>query len=533
MLYSFRKGKDKKQDKEQPVFIMTFIRRYVILSLFIFSINFSEESRILAIFPNPGHDGDISNKALVTILLERGHHVDLISRFEIIENVENSLGNYTFLLNFNEIDDYSESCSSSEFTSDPVWYTSEEFGNKLCNMLGDKEMQKLFRNLRENFKYDIILMEIFGAKCFIGLGEFLKAPVILISNQVQLSWIEESIVNPESIYITNCFKELNSEASNIFTRLRNSLMILFQNYQFYRYTQRQTEIMRKYLDPKLPEITQMEKNVSLILSNSHYSLNSIRPLTSAFVQIGGLHIAEDKSKLSSKLKRWMDKNTKGIVYFDLGPKILLENLPRKMIIAFLASFAKIKPFQVLLRVKDVEKLPLELPRNVKACAHIPRIQVLAHKNVKAFITLGENFALQEALYFGVPIIGISYSLVHSQNLQSLVEKFVAFEINFEDLNEPKINEALTIVLNVKIISQQAKRWSKIFKDRPSSAKETAIYWIEYIIDGPKSFKSPTIFLDWYQYELLDIYALLLFFLLSLIYSFVLILKKIKIENFFL
>lgn len=135
---------------------MTFIRRYVILALFIF-INFSEESRILAIFPNPGHDEDISNKALVTILLERGHHVDLMSRFETIENVEN----YTFLLNFNEIDDYSESRSSNEFTSDQVWwYTSEEFGSKLCNMLGDKVMQKLFRKLKENCKYDIILMEV-------------------------------------------------------------------------------------------------------------------------------------------------------------------------------------------------------------------------------------------------------------------------------------------------------------------------------------------------------------------------------------
>lgn len=72
----------------------------------------------------------------------------------------------------------------------------------------------------------------------------------------------------------------------------------------------------------------------------------------------------------------MDKSTKGIVYFDLGPEIALENLPRKMIIDFLASFAKIKPIQVLMRVKDVEKLPLELPRNVKAFTHIPRIQVL-------------------------------------------------------------------------------------------------------------------------------------------------------------
>ncbi|XP_051160986.1 UDP-glucosyltransferase 2-like [Leptopilina boulardi] len=516
---------------------MTFIQRYVIFVFFIFYlfIHLSEESRILAIFPNSKNE-EIFNKALVKILLERGHHVDLITSFEMLILSEN----YKLLFNLEKIFNYSNFYLSNEFNyltipSNSIWHTSKNYANELCNIMGNKKIQKLLREIKKNSHYDVILMEIFGAKCFIGLGEFLKLPIITISNFFQLPLIDKSIGNSKSIFISNNFMDL-SEIGNFVTRLKKNLLKYFQTYQLYYYTQRQTEIMRKYLDPNMPEIGEIEKNISLILLNSHFNLNSTKAVTNEIIQIGGLHINEDKIKLSLKLKSWMDKSTKGIVYFDLGSKILMENLPKKIIIAFLASFGKIKFYRILMKIKNIENFPLELPRNVKTFTNISRIQVLAHKNVKAFITLGENLAIQEALYFAIPIIGISISSDHSQNLRELVQKFVAFEINFENLNERHISEALTIVLKVKLFRIQTQRWSKIFKDRALSAKDTAIYWIEYIIkNGPNSLKSPTPSPLWYQTEFLDIYAFLLISLLSFTCLIVRLIKKlIKInEKFFI
>lgn len=53
--------------------------------------------------------------------------------------------------------------------------------------------------------------------------------------------------------------------------------------------------------------------------------------------------------------------------------------------------------------------------------------------------------------------------------------------------------------------------SKQFKDRPASALETAIYWVEYVIRyrGAPHLRSIAVDLPWYQYYLIDVIAALI------------------------
>lgn len=53
-----------------------------------------------------------------------------------------------------------------------------------------------------------------------------------------------------------------------------------------------------------------------------------------------------------------------------------------------------------------------------------------------------------------------------------------------------------------------KKVSELFKDRPASALETAIYWIEYVIkyQGAPHLRSIAADLSWYQYYLVDVIA---------------------------
>lgn len=129
-----------------------------------------------------------------------------------------------------------------------------------------------------------------------GLSEFLKVPLIIgITNNLQFQVDDESMEYSKSIIVPNLLEF--SKTRNFFNRLKNYLVALYRSCEYSIYAEKQTEIMRKYLHPKLSEIREIEKNISLILSNSHSSLNSIQTFTS-FIQIGGLHILEDKGKLS-------------------------------------------------------------------------------------------------------------------------------------------------------------------------------------------------------------------------------------------
>ncbi|KAK0175099.1 hypothetical protein PV327_008879 [Microctonus hyperodae] len=75
------------------------------------------------------------------------------------------------------------------------------------------------------------------------------------------------------------------------------------------------------------------------------------------------------------------------------------------------------------------------------------------------------------------------------------------------------------------LGKAAKYHSKRFLDRPLSAIDTAIYWIEYAIrNGPGSLRSPAVDMSWWQVALLDVYAFLTLTFITISYLIVVILK---------
>ena len=73
----------------------------------------------------------------------------------------------------------------------------------------------------------------------------------------------------------------------------------------------------------------------------------------------------------------MDESKHGVVYFTLGSMVLIETLPKESLLAIYASFAKIAPIRVLMKIYDEGKLPQGLPKNVLTSKWIPQIPVLS------------------------------------------------------------------------------------------------------------------------------------------------------------
>lgn len=66
--------------------------------------------------------------------------------------------------------------------------------------------------------------------------------------------------------------------------------------------------------------------------------------------------------------------------------------------------------------------------------------------------------------------------------------------------------------------ENIKKLSRLFRDRPLSAIDTAIYWIEYVIrNGNDPLRSPMMDMTWWQIALVDVYAAVLFGLFIFIY----------------
>lgn len=76
--------------------------------------------------------------------------------------------------------------------------------------------------------------------------------------------------------------------------------------------------------------------------------------------------------------------------------------------------------------------------------------------------------------------------------------------------------------------QNAKKQSSLTHDRPMSPLETAVYWVEFVCrhKGAGHLRVAGTDLPWYKYFLVDVILFLLFGVLSILFVFYTVCKKI-------
>lgn len=482
--------------------------------------------RILGVFPMNSKSHNNMFDPLMKGLAKRGHKIDVISHFEL----KNPPDNYKTIINLHGTRQDLTNNVSVEFASqighDPIIHIATTYGNDFCDLMALEKMQKFIKNPPHH--YDLVITEAFSSSCYIGLGYVLKAPVITVSTLLDFSWVSEAIGNPSSAaFATNVFMN-KAFISTFFERLQSTFVHHITRFRFQRLTEkRQTEAMRKYLDPKMPNVRIVERTVALMFTNYHHSVYGPKPFTTAVIPIAGIHAEQNDDEFTPELKQWMDKSTRGVVYFSLGSMILIESLPSDILLAFYASFSKLAPIKVLMKVANRDKLLPGLPDNVMTSSWIPQVPVLRHNNTKVFITHGGLMGTLEALYYGVPLIGLPFFSDQLPNMEIYVKKNMAIRLDKNAINEEKITEALNSILTDPKYKNAAKLESLLFRDRPMSILDTANFWVEYVIrNGPNALRSPAIDLHWWQVELLDVYAFILLSTTIIITIIVVFVKKI-------
>merc|ERR1712173_483980 len=138
--------------------------------------------------------------------------------------------------------------------------------------------------------------------------------------------------------------------------------------------------------------------------------------------------------------------------------------------------------------------------------------ILAHPNLKAFITHGGQSSFQEALCHQKPILVIP--VCEDQPINAKESERIGFGIShpYADLNEKGLYKDLKEVLENPKYLANARKHGAMLNDQINKPLDRAIWWIEHIMRHPKLYegKSPVHKLYWFQYLLLDVLA---FFLL--------------------
>ncbi|XP_009963528.3 UDP-glucuronosyltransferase 2A2 isoform X6 [Tyto alba] len=164
--------------------------------------------------------------------------------------------------------------------------------------------------------------------------------------------------------------------------------------------------------------------------------------------------------------------------------------------------------KVLWRYKG--KKPETLGSNTRIYDWIPQNDLLGHPLTKAFITHGGTNGIYEAIYHGIPMVGIPIFADQHDNIAHMRAKGAAVELDFSTLKTQDLVDALNTVINNSTYKENALRLSKIHHDQPVKPLDRAVFWIEFVMrhKGAKHLRPAAHHLTWYQYHCLDVLAFL-------------------------
>jgi glucuronosyltransferase len=477
--------------------------------------------KILALFPHPGKSHVDVFLPLTKALAQKGHQLTVVSHFPLATPIPNytdvRLGNVsTPLVDVLDLENF-------QGQHENMWLEVvilTRLAQVTCECA--YQSQPLQELLNKNETFDVVVAEFFNTNCHLGLLYKFKAPLIGISSSTIMHWTNERFGNPtHPAYIP--VNSMNfSDRMSFLERVENLIVGLVHGEFFEQITAKNDQqIARKYLGEELPLLRDVVLNSSLLLVNSHFSLNLPRPLVPAVVEVGGVHIG-DLKRPPKNLEKWINESAHGVIYFSLGSMIKGHTFPDEKRREFLKAFGRL-PQRVLWKWEN-DSMPGK-PDNVMIQKWMPQLDILCHPNVVGFISHGGLLGTIEAVHCGVPAVVMPQYGDQHVNARALEKNGGGVILHLHEATEEKVYEALQTVLDPKF-RKRAQELSVRFRDRPLPPLETAIYWVEYVArhGGGHHMRTAAVDMPLYKYLLLDVIAFLLLVIGAAAYVFSLVVK---------
>lgn len=455
------------------------MRLTVVIICLLSALDHVWSANILALLPLPGKSHFIYTNAVLTALAARGHHVTLVSPFtpskpaanmkyiEIHTKHEEVMKNSW---TFDKFKDFVTYKSYVGFHAPVIWYLSYSICEEVLNHKQIKDI------VASKDKYDLLVAEaLFGQESLLVIGHLLNIPTINLNgfgpwsvinhvhgNDLQIS----SYPDPVSFGFTN---QMSFEE-----RFRNlmSTVITLAFYYNDHLPKHQEMIQRAFNDPKIPPLRDIVANISLTMANFHPAVGYPQTVTGNIIPIGGVHISTELPPIPKDIQEFLDRGKNSVIYFSLGSVVPVHLMPPEMLQIFVKAFSKL-PYRVLWKI-EADSVP-NLPDNVKISKWLPQQSILAHPNVVLFITHGGLLSQHEAIYAGVPVVGIPFFGDQAFNVRLYEELGIGVSADFSTLTEQSFSDAILSVVGKPRFVENAKKVSAVFKHRPMSPSDTVVY----------------------------------------------------------
>ncbi|KAL1513693.1 hypothetical protein ABEB36_003068 [Hypothenemus hampei] len=491
--------------------------------ILLFQLNIVLCARILVVLPGPGYSQYMLAEPLVKALLQRGHYITVISGFQT-DNHENLKQIKVKLENAVPLspEDFFTIQDKNIFSS-IKWVQS--LGIDLTeNLLVNPEVQQL---LKGKEKFDLVLVETFLNEAHLAFANHFNAHLVLFNTMGINEWNSDLVGNP---ILPSYFPHISAGYSTSMSfkeRFRNSLAMWFDLFHkhYFQYPIQQ-QLVDKYFPEKL-NLDQIIYNASLLLTCSHVSTGEAQPLTTSVVEVGGLHIVN--KTIPEKILSYLDSATEGVIFFSLGSNVQSRSLPKQLILDIIKTFGTLKQ-KVLWKFENENYK--DIPENVMISKWFPQNDILSHPNTILFITHCGLGSTTEAIYHGVPVLGIPIFGDQFMNMRRLKQFGLGLELPFKNLSAQSLKYFIHETINNPVYAENAKKRSRIMRDRPMKPLDLAVYWVEYVLqhEGAHHLKNSLLNLNWFQLYSLDVISVIILLLITFIHLPAFLIKKIRKRN---
>ncbi|XP_063832428.1 UDP-glucosyltransferase 2-like [Ostrinia nubilalis] len=477
-------------------------------------LSFNEALRVLVWFPLFSKSHNILGRGVVNHLLKAGHEVVHVT----------SMPQKTPVPNLTEID-----LSSIEEAFKQDKESNEHF--KLKNLVGQKnfgdsifflylsyEINKvsLEHEAVQTFladpkqKFDAVILEWFFSDFIAGIAPLFNAPLIWMGS-TEAHWQVLKLVDeiPNPAYSVDLFSvkrppltfwERMVELWTLAKRyvIINGVVVPFEK-RLYNTIFPELAAKRGVTTPGYDDAVY---NASLMYLYSHPSIGTPFRLPQNAKYVGGYHVDTEVKALPKDLQKIMDEAKDGVIYFSMGSNLKSVDMTENMRNSLLKMFSKLKQKVIWKFEEDLQNVPA----NIHLVKWAPQQSILAHPNLKMFITHGGQLSTTEAIHFGVPVVGIPVFGDQYVNTKSAVDKGFCISVTLAEDMADDIYAAVQEILRNPAYKTKAKELSAIFHDRPMKPGEELVYWLEYVVrtHGAKHLRSPAVNVPMYQKLFLDL-----------------------------
>ncbi|XP_034099524.2 UDP-glucosyltransferase 2-like isoform X2 [Drosophila albomicans] len=503
-------------------------RQTVILALVsVLLISGSQGGNILGVFTSTSPSHLIVQMSMIKVLAENGHNVTVITALKPVVTHKDIT---VIQVPLSEEDNKQMSATIAQFASQDnsnmIATMFRSMGqmkfmmDKMRDIMRDQRVKDLYEN-KDN-KFDLVVLGYFLNTYQLGIAHKFKAPAIVAASMPPNQLFDGIVGNPSSIsYLPSIGMAVErGQAMTFVQRIQNlfanaALEVLFAILEIYNVNSYKLVYGD---DPSMPPFEEIGKNVSLVFFSSHaLSEGPIRPNVPSVIEVGGIQIKDKPNPLPKQLAEFLSKADNGAILLSLGSNVKSSHLKPETNIKIFNVLSKLKQ-RVIWKWEDLDNTPGKSD-NILYSKWLPQDDILAHPNITLFITHAGKGGITEAQYHGKPMLALPIFGDQHSNALKMVKDGFGLSLSLLTLEEQPFEESLTELLENPQYSEKVKTFSALYRDRPMSARQTVLYWSEYVMrhHGAPHLQSPLKQMNFIASHNLDVVALLVIVVIVFIY----------------